>query len=219
MQIADWIPITLSALLTLMVYSYLLRDNPLYRLAEHLLVAAGVAYALTVAVHAVLLPRLLLPLLREGTGRADLLIPLALGLLLLARALPRGSRLGNPGLAYLIGVGVALAVGGALVGTLLPQAMATMLPVLPSPTLSPQDALNNGLVVAGTVLVLLSFLYVRRSEPSPSERPALWRQPGRWFLMIALGSLFGGTSLTLLSLLAGRLDFLLNGWLRPLLGF
>src|SRR5688572_7297533 len=122
--------VSISAVLTLFVYSYLLRDNALYRLAAHLLVGLGVAYALTLAVHNVLLPMLVLPLQATMAGsaaRQDLLVPLVLGLLLMTSAVPAGARLGNAPLAMLLGVGLGVSVAGALLGTLLPQALATML--------------------------------------------------------------------------------------------
>lgn len=211
---------TVAAVLTLIVYSYLLRDNPLYRIAEHLLVATGVAYALIIAVYAVLVPLLFEQL---NPSRPDLLIPLVLGLMLLMKAVPRGARLGNPGLAYLVGVGLALAAGGALVGTLIPQSLATMMPVLPLGGTTPLGALDNFLFIVGTLFVFGSFLFITRQASAPEAPTApprsWWRRIGRWFLMITLGAIFGGIVLTFMSLLVGRWDFLLNQWLAPLLGF
>lgn len=221
----DLFTTTVAAILTLFVYSYLLRDNPLYRLAEHLLVATSVAYALIVAFHAVLRPRLLVPLQTDAVGRPDLLIPLVLGVLLLSKSVPRGARLGNPSLGFLVGTGLGLAMGGALLGTLIPQARATMLPIIPGGGVTPLDSLSNLIILIGTLTVLFSFLYVRGQQAVrvdggegvvPRQPP--WRTVGRWFLMVAFGSIFGGLTLTYLSLLVGRLDFLINDWLLRLFG-
>lgn len=223
----DFFGMTIAAILTLFVYSYLLRDNPLYKLAEHLLVATGVAYALVVAVYWVLIPKLLEPLQMEAANRPDLLIPLVLGLLLLAKAVPRGSKLGNPSTAYLIGVGLALAMGGALLGTLIPQAQATMLPIIPLGRVSLSEALSNLIVIVGTLAVLFSFFYLKpqtglgvpKLEQEPTRAPTRWYTLGRWFMMITFGTIFGGMTLTYVSLLVGRWDFLINEWLAGLLGF
>lgn len=223
---ADFLGTTVAAILTLVVYSYLLRDNPLYRLAEHLLVATSVAYTVLVTVYLVLIPRLVLPLVRNPAGRFDLLFPLVLGLLLLAKANPRVGRIGNFSLAYVLGMGLALAAGGALVGTLFPQSIATMLPLVPGAGLTPLAALGNLVIIIGTLAVLYSFTFVvARREPTPAgveastrSPAAVWRQVGRWFLMITFGAIFGGTTLTYIALLVGRWDFLINDWLRPLLG-
>ncbi|MBA3530553.1 MAG: hypothetical protein H0T73_01340 [Ardenticatenales bacterium] len=216
---------TVAAILTLMVYSYLLRDNPLYRLAEHLLVATSVAYALVVATHLILVPRLFEPL-ADATARPDLLIPLVLGLFLLGKSVPKGARLGNASLGYLVGVGLALATGGALVGTLIPQSIATMLPLLPIGGVSVQDVIVNAILIVGTLTVLFSFLFfagrsntlIQEDEVTTPARPPFWRVLGRWFLMVTFGAIFGGMTLTYMALLVGRIDFLLNDWLLPLLG-
>ncbi len=226
----DLLNISVAAVLTLFVYSYLLRDNALYRIAAHLVVGVGVAYALTVAVHEVLNPKLLIPLQNTIAGeatRTDLLIPFTLGTLLLARAVPRGARLGNYGLATLLGVGLGVAVGGALVGTLIPQLLATMLPLAPVNGVGITQAVLNVLVVVGTALALLSFTYTRNartptldgSNIAATDHPTLPHRLGRWVLMIAFGALLGGTILTYTSVLVGRWDFLINDWLMGLVQF
>lgn len=224
----DLLGTSVAAILTLMVYSYLLRDNPLYRLAEHLLVATSVAYTTVATIHLVVLPRLVQPLVQNPAGRFDLLFPLVLGVLLLLKATSAGRRIGTFSLAYIVGVGLALGTGGALVGTLFPQTVATMLPLVPTGGLSPLTALGNLVLIIGTVAVLYSFTFVtgsRQAAPAaitptpPAHSPAAaWRALGRWFLMITLGAILGGTALTTLALLVARWDFLINDWLRSLLG-
>jgi len=51
-----------AAILTLFVFSYLLGDNVLYRLAEHLFVGATVGYITVVVFHTVISSKLLIPL-------------------------------------------------------------------------------------------------------------------------------------------------------------
>jgi hypothetical protein len=213
--------ISVAAVLTLFVYSYLLRDNALYRIAGHLLVGLGVAYALTVAVYNVLLPNLLLPLRDTPTERADLLIPFTLGILLLAKAVPRGARLGNAGVAYLLGAGLGVSVGGALVGTLIPQIIATMRPLAPVGGVDVGQAILNGIILVGTVVALLAFAYTRPattptlddSNIAATDNPTLLYRIGRWVLMVAFGAILGGTILTYTAALTGRWDFLINEWL------
>ena len=57
--------VALGLALTLMVYSYLLGDNPLYRLAVHLLVGVGMGYASVVIIFRVLYPTLIAPFVEE----------------------------------------------------------------------------------------------------------------------------------------------------------
>ena len=54
------------------------------------------------------------------------LVGLVLGVLLLMKLSPRTARLGNVTIAFLVGVGAAVAVGGAVMGTLIPQTRAAI---------------------------------------------------------------------------------------------
>ena len=89
---AEGLGITVAAALTLMVYSYLLGDNVLYRIAEHIFVGVAVGYSAVVAFHSVLYPKLLAPLLAAPQENLLLLVPLALCLMLLAHAIPAPAR-------------------------------------------------------------------------------------------------------------------------------
>jgi hypothetical protein len=60
---SDLICVWVGAILTLLVFSYLLGDSPLFRLAQAILVGVAIGYAGTVAIRAVLIPRLFTPLL------------------------------------------------------------------------------------------------------------------------------------------------------------
>ena len=78
-MIETWI----AAFLTLCVFSFLYRENPFYRFAEHLFVGSAAGYLLAVQWHNVLIPNVWTPLTRGGD--LVVLIPLALGLMMLAR--------------------------------------------------------------------------------------------------------------------------------------
>ena len=117
----------ISFLLTLMVLSYLIGDNPVFRVAVYIFIGVSAGYVAVVAWHQVLYPRLIVPLLAGSMAdRLLALIPLVLGLLFLFKLSPRTARLGNPSMAFLVGVGAAVAIGGAVLGTLFPQTRASM---------------------------------------------------------------------------------------------
>lgn len=200
----------LSAALTLMVFTYLAGDNPLYRAVEHLLVGAGAAYGLVLAIREVLMPRLLGPLTAGGPGLAFLL-PLLLGVLLLTRPRVGGRSWASVGLAYLVGASAGVGLGGALAGTLAPQLLSAA-----------ADASGGGpsgvLAAAVTVLVLLHFHFGQRPSlgrwPLPARAWALVRLAGRLALLAALGGVFALTALSRFALLLARLDFLVSQWLQ-----
>ena len=55
----DNIGLLISLALTVMVLSYILGDNPLFKIAEHIFVGASVGYAILVAWHLVIRPTFL----------------------------------------------------------------------------------------------------------------------------------------------------------------
>src|SRR5262249_56192770 len=60
--------IWLAALLTLFVFSFLYRDNPLYKFAEHLFVGVSAGYYIVLNFWTVIVPNLFDPLYRSFTG-------------------------------------------------------------------------------------------------------------------------------------------------------
>jgi hypothetical protein len=206
---SDFIWVWMAALLTIMVYSYLLGDNPLYRLAEHVFIGSSVAYAVVVVIHGVLRPLLLVPLVSGETGkRALAAVPLVLGLLLWAKLKTSWAWLGNFSVAFLLGVGAALAIGGALFGSILPQIQATINAV-------DLSGFGQGLIIViGTLSTLLYFHFAAGAKDGLSGIGAsfirAWARLGRWFIMIAFGAIFANTVMARISLLIGRVQFLLD---------
>ncbi|MFB0535808.1 MAG: hypothetical protein ACETWR_12600 [Anaerolineae bacterium] len=206
---SDSIWVWMAALLTIMVYSYLLGDNPLYRLAEHLFIGSSVAYAVVVVIHGVVGPLLLKPLTSGETGERLLaVVPLVLGLLLWTKLKTSWAWLGNFSLAFLLGVGAALAVGGALLGSILPQVRATISAI-------DLFGLERGLIIViGTLSTLLYFHFAAGTKGGLSGIGAgfirAWARLGRWFIMIAFGAIFANTVMARISLLIGRVQFLLQ---------
>jgi hypothetical protein len=208
----------LAFALTLMVFSYLLGDNPLFRIAEHLLVGLALGFAWLVAWHNVFLPRVIA---RIGTQNpvevGYTLVPLVLGALLLFKG--RGSRfkLSSLPLAYLFGVGAAVALGGAIFGTLIPQVSATTRSLNPADYPAQwawYDVVDALFIVVGTVSTLLYFAFTAGGQSRFGRlRGGLVRigaSVGRWFLMFIFGALFGGLVMSRISLLVERIAFLVN---------
>ena len=125
-EMVDLIGGLLGFLLTLCVFSYLLGDNGLFRFAIHIFIGVAAGFVAATALRSVIFPQLLVPLIGGAPAeRLWVLFPLLLSFLLVAKAFPRLSILGSPVMAFLVGVGAAVAVGGALLGTLFPQFQAT----------------------------------------------------------------------------------------------
>ena len=186
----------LAAIFTLILFSFLYRDNPLYRLAENIFVGISTGYYLSVQWHSVLRPNVI-----DKIGRGDLLplIPGILGVILLLRLVPRTQWLARYPIAIVIGVGAALNMIQYTQGQLIPQIQATML--------APVN-MTNILIIAGTLTSLSYFFFA-------IENKALTRtsRVGIAFLMISFGAAYGTTVMARISLLISRFDFLFTDWL------
>lgn len=206
-----------AVILTLLVFSRLLGDNPAFRVAQYLFVGVSLGYAFVVVYHQVLRPGAVAMLTDTGDPlRLGLRVtPWLLGLLLITRVTGRQtvSWLANIPLALLFGVGTALAVGGALVGTLLPQLLDTARPV----TGDPLQAVGAVLLVLGVVLTLCYFYFTVPRETAGGRVVAFSALVGRWLLMVAFGFFLAGAVLSYLTALNARLEFIVN-WLRAPLG-
>lgn len=216
----------LAFALTLMIFSYLLGDNPLFRIAEHLLVGLALGFAWVVAWHTVFLPRVLTLIgSQDRLVVGYTLLGLMGGALLLLKARASSSRLSSVissiPLAYLFGVGAAVALGGAIFGTLIPQVEATMLSLQPTDYLveyAPDDVwypvINAIFIVVGTVCTLIYFTFTAGGQSRLGRlRGGLVRVGagvGRWFLMFTFGALFGSMVMSRVSLLVERITFLMN---------
>lgn len=210
-------------ILTLLVFSYLIGDNPLFRFAIYLFIGVSSGYAATAVWHNVLMPRLF-SRLGDLNQLILLIVPLILGISLLAKLSPRISWLGNFAMAVLVGVGAATAVGGALIGTLLPQAEAAMNmfdPGAPGGGSFFARLFQGGVMLIGTVLTLASFHYTlgRAADGAAKSNRILdgvaWA--GRLFLAITLGVLFAGVYMAALTAMIERLSSLIN-FTRQLIG-
>ncbi len=215
-----------AAVLTFFVLSYLLGDLPgvgdlfqfFYRLALHILVGAGVAYALLVAAWGVLYPYVFIRL-ASASAQGDMiqmsiaLIGVLLGVLMLTKGIRAWAWLGNIATGYLIGVGLGVAAGGAVLGTLYAQSVSTAT-LSGARTDNPVWLILDSLVlVLGTLTVLLSFTFTatgRRGIGGWAARLVrVLSVLGRGFMYVALGAAFAGVYAASVAVLVGQAQTLI----------
>ncbi|NIS81811.1 MAG: hypothetical protein GTO14_16740 [Anaerolineales bacterium] len=215
----------ISALLTVMIFTYLLGDNFFFRLATYLFIGVAAGYAGSIAWHNVLWPGLFQPLLTrklgeifEPTSVVTLIIPWLLVLLLLLRISPIGSRYAGLPMALLVGVGAAVIVGGGITGTLIPQsinAMETLDPTAQAP-LTGEGGLERFtdvlVMLLGTISTLVYFRFSAKRELTGEARrtlpTALLAAFGRFFIAVTFGVMYAGAIAASIVILTDRIQFL-----------
>ena len=177
-QWADPIGAVIGFILTLMVLSYIIGDNFMFRLAIHIFIGVASGYAVVLILYNVLWNQVIVPLLQFYQGAPSgvlsrpgtYLASPAAQRLDAYQSLPRLSRLGTPVLAFMTGVGAATVIGGALFGTLIPQisATASILDLDTAPVEQIDQMVGwfiSGLfIIAGTVTTLSYFHFGVRAR-------------------------------------------------------
>lgn len=199
----------IAAFLTICVFSFLYRDNPLYRFAEHLFVGVAASYLVVVQYQNVLLPNVWGPLIapKQTAGSIALaVIPAIFGILMLSRVWERMAGPARWAIAFYVGVYSGIAVPGYLQAQIFAQLNDAVKPFAPGLL----GGINSALVLLGLLTVLAYFFF---SAPHTGVHGASARM-GIWFLMIAFGASFGYTVMARVSLLISRVQFLLRDWLH-----
>ena len=201
---ADLIATWLAAIVTLVVLGGLFGERRFFGWSQHLLAGLATGFLALLAITEVIAPRLLEPLLADPLARLELWLGLALvGSAAAAPWLPRAVAAIPVSIA--IGSLAAFALGGAVIGTVLPQLAATA-------SVEGGSGLVTAVGVAAafvTALVLLSFLRgVPRGRPLDAVSAT-----GRWLLLAGIGGWLGYLVLSRLVLLSDRVGFLMGDWL------
>lgn len=229
----------LAALLTLAIFSYLYRDNPVYKTAEYLFVGVAAGYYLSIQFANVIVPNLLQPVARGATGvfssapthPTDVVrfLALILGLLMFTRFVPRVSWLSRWPIGLMVGAYSGLAVIGFAQGDLIEQVRSNLLPIVAEgswETLRTAQGftslllgvlwLGGNLVLIVGLLATLFYFFFSTEHRGASGRVA---RLGVYFLMISFGASYGFTVMSRISLALDRLRFLFSDWLGiPILG-
>ncbi len=218
-DVAVWI----SAALTLMVFSFLWRDNPLYKIAEHIFVGVSAAYWMVIGFWTTLWPQVVVKLAPEAArvthpeavpAARDLtaLIPLGLGLLMLCRLVPRWAGIGRWPTAFVIGTTAGYGLVRYIRSDFLAQVRATVGTGL-APTLDGRWAWSESLaallILLGTLSGLVYFVNTRRSDGPTGGVARL----GLMVLLVTFGASFGSAVMARIALLIGRMQELLGTWL------
>lgn len=201
--------IWISALLSLAIFSFLYRDNPAYKFAEHLFIGVANGYLVTLYWHNILVPALFDPLFRQG--RLFYIIPFIVGLLYLTRFIPRVSWLVRIPIGITIGYYSGAAIPANIQASIIKQIQGT---ILTTQNFQSWHAGQLGIVWSVIlfigVLCTLSYFYFSKEHKGIL---GVTSRIGIVFVMIGFGAAFGYTVMARVSLLIGRMQFILIDWL------
>jgi hypothetical protein len=189
----------IAALLTLCIFSFLYKDNPFYKFAEHLFIGISAGYWLCRYYRNIFLPNLYTPLFEQG--ELLYIVPFILGIMMLMRLAPKTAWISRWPLAVIVGTTSGYFLVTYLQSNGLEQVIATLVPL---------NSLSNIVLVAGVLSGLVYFFF---SKPHKGPLGAV-AKVGIYFLMVAFGASFGYTVMARVSLLFGRVYFLLHEWLH-----
>lgn len=198
-----------SALFTLAIFSFLWRDNPFYKTAEHVFVGVANGWAVTFYWHNVLVPTLFDPLFRQG--QLLFIIPFVIGMLYLTRFIPRAS--------WLVRIPIGISMGYYVGASIPAVSQAYIIKQIQGTLLTPHNfqAWHAGragvvwsIILLVGVLCTLSYFYFSKEHKGVLGTSS---RIGIIFVMIGFGAAFGYTVMARISLLIGRIQYLLGPWL------
>ena len=199
-----WIAIAL----TLCIYSFLYKDNPFFKFAEHLFVGVSAGYLLAITFHTNFLPYIYYPLksaVTEGQYREFLvLIPAFLGIMMFARLIPKYGWMVRLPFAFLVGYSAGVKIPVMIQADIFQQIRGTIEPF--AETNNIWGIINSSLIMLGVICTLVYFFFSKEHKGVTGGISEI----GIIFLMIGFGASFGYTVMARVSLLIGRVDFLLQ---------
>ncbi|MCK4672691.1 hypothetical protein KAT67_01780 [candidate division WOR-3 bacterium] len=196
--------IWIGAILTLMIFSFLFKDNAFYKFGEHLFVGVANGYYIALYWHNSLKPNLYDQL---AAGNLIYIIPLLLGLMYFARFIPKISWLVRIPIGFIIGWGAGISIPAYFQAEVLRQIEGTV--VTPETFINPLNGIWALIIFIGVVCTLIYFFFSKEHKGILGHTSRL----GIIFIMIGFGASFGYTVMARVSLLIGRIQFLLGPWL------
>ena len=219
LTLSELVGALISFTFTIIIFSYILGDNPLFRLVTHIFIGVSGGFAAGMIFYNVILNQLIFPLLEKPAAAYLYVIPpLLMGIWLLAKIYPGLERIGNPVMAYLVGVGAATAIGGAVLGTVFPQITGLV------NLFDLQAGLSTGanivtilakglLILVGTVATLAYFQFGVKSSLNQIGKQSwmdILQLIGKVFIAITFGYVFAGVYSAALTALIERGNFIVN---------
>jgi hypothetical protein len=194
-----------AAIVTLSIGSFLYSDNRFYKFGEYLFVGVSAGYWLSYMWNNVILPNL------YGNLRAGqwwYIFPGILGIFMLMRLVPRIGWISRWAISFIVGTTAGIYFTTYLRTNVMQQVRGTLnAPIVDAGSVF--LAIGNIIVAVGVLCGVVYFFFSKEHKGGFG----FVARVGIWFLMITFGASFGYTVMARISLLIGRMTFLLDEWL------
>jgi hypothetical protein len=189
---------SIAAILTLFTFSYLYKDNPFYKFAEHLVVGVSAGYFAVLLYYSSFVPKVIDTIFRQGQWYYA--IPSILGILMWTRFSKKFSWISRFSIAFYMGIGTGAAIPLTLQNYVLKHLTGTMRAV----NFHTLAGIWQLLIVAFVLSTLVYFFFSREHKGVFGASAKV----GIWVLMIAFGAGFGLTVMGRVALLSERVIYL-----------
>lgn len=196
----DLIGVWVGVFITLMVLSFLYKENPFFRLAENAFIGLAAGYAFAASLR-LFVNQALNPIFVDGN--LTFIVPVILGSLFYTQFTKKYSSLYRLPLSLAIGYGLGVTIWSVFATFFVKQVTATIIPLFTGNALT---TLDNVVLVAGTILSLSYFILHR-------EQKGVWggfTKIGKYFILATLGAVFGSTALGRMAIIIQRVQFLVG---------
>ncbi len=204
-----------AALFTIGIFSFLYKDNPVYKFCESVFVGVSAGYWAVVFFFDNIQKKFWLGVFpAEGDEpQYYLWVGGLLGVMMLLRLSSKVGWISRWPLAFIVGATAGLYMMLYFVSNAMNQVSSTMvdLLVLNSDTgaIVWTQTIGSLVILIGVVSGLVYFFFSKAHK----GLFGMTAKVGIWFLMVTFGASFGYTVMSRMSLLIGRMDFLFGDWL------
>ncbi len=203
-MISTDIGVWIAAFLTLCVWSYLIKDNRFFTLAEYTFVSMMTAHAIVMGIFTIR-SYASVPLAR---GDFSVLLPIVVGPLLYATLWKKYYWISKWPTALLVGVGTGLAIRGFISAQIVGQVIGLINTA--NVTGDAVTVINSALII---ILAMGTISYFVFTIPTKNRAVSNLNRIGRAAMMLAFGAVMGNGLLADFARLMQRMVFLLVGWL------
>ncbi len=186
----------IGAILIICIYSFLWKENPVFRFAEHVYIGAGAGHAISVGYNT-LKTTAWLPFLK---GAYMLIIPLVLGFLLYTRFFKKWAWISRLCLAIPVGLGIGISLRSLPAAQITSQVKISVLPL---------TTFDNVVIVLGVIGTLTFFFFTIKQNPLTRTLSAI----GKWTMMITFGLTFATSVFGQMAIYMGALERVVGTWL------